>query len=252
MEGNFPVPWVARAFASAKMGFCPTRGSIADSSAGHKAENVGMWKCGSASCRLLVRVGDRAQAEAAQGGVFRVPDIWRHVVHFHRSSSIVRCSATASDILSASSSERTPQNLRTGFPDLCARRSADAILARYSSTSAVIVVPLRVAYVWALRAQGIKAIKVVAADGSKANGEESAGGRASTRAALWGAAILAAIALVAAVVGRSPRDRRRRSATTRRQQSRQQRPPPRWRRSQLGGVCRSPPRSPCCHRRRLP
>ena len=51
------------------------------------------------------------------------------------------------------------------------------------------------AYVWALRAQGIKAIKVVAADGSKANGEESAGGRASTRAALWGAAILAAIAL---------------------------------------------------------
>ena len=45
----------------------------------------------------------------------------------------------------------------------------------------------------ALRAQGIKAIKVVAADGSKANGAESAGGRASTRAALWGAAILAAV-----------------------------------------------------------
>ena len=47
----------------------------------------------------------------------------------------------------------------------------------------------------ALRAQGIKAIKVVAADGSKANGAESAGGRASTRAALWGAAILAAVAV---------------------------------------------------------
>ena len=61
----------------------------------------------------------------------------------------------------------------------------------------------------ALRAQGIKAIKVVAADGSKANGEESAGGRASMRAALWGAAILAAVALgvwwyVVGSRGRSP------------------------------------------------
>ena len=40
MEGNFPVPWVARAFASAKMGFCPVRTSVANIGAGYKAENV--------------------------------------------------------------------------------------------------------------------------------------------------------------------------------------------------------------------
>ena len=45
-----------------------------------------------------------------------------------------------------------PVRLVTGFPDLCVRRSADAILARYSSTSASIVVPRRVAYAWASRA----------------------------------------------------------------------------------------------------
>ena len=65
---------------------------------------------------------------------------------------MVRCSATAADILSASPFDRTPQNLSTGFSDLRVYRSADAILVRYSSTSAAIVVPLRVAYVWTSRA----------------------------------------------------------------------------------------------------
>ena len=74
------------------------------------------------------------------------------IVHFHRSSSMVRCSATADNILSAEPFASTPQNLRTGFLRFWALRSSDAVLVRYSRTNASIVMPFRETYVLTSRA----------------------------------------------------------------------------------------------------
>ena len=65
---------------------------------------------------------------------------------------MVRCSATADNILSAEPFASTPQNLRTGFLRFWVLRSSDAVLVRYSRTNASIVMPFRETYVLTSRA----------------------------------------------------------------------------------------------------
>ena len=98
----------------------------------------------------------------------------------------------------------------------------------------------------ALRQQGIKAIKVVAADGSKANGEIRGIRKRVLAAAVVGAAVLAVIGTV--MVGRGLRPRRGEPGVFALPQPfRQWRPPPRQRppRPRRACGCRGSRRSPC-------